>query len=197
MSTRLELIVDRERDAEEQRAGIALRSPEVGLFTCTLSAGALVAPRTAAGVLHSLGRRFDLVVPAEVAGRVVNEPPERVLAPVAYGIVLYELEPLAATAGATARASTSEHASAALVFRAPYSGRFWQRPAPNEPEFLRAGDVVADGQTVGLLEVMKTFTHLVYRAQGALPAHAKLVRYAVADGGEVRDGGALLELEPA
>lgn len=175
-----------------------LRSPEVGLFTCPVPAGSLLAPGAAAGVLHSLGRRFDLVVPAGASGCVVGPPPRQVLAPVGYGTTLYEL---AALAGALPAKDTSAPApravSGALVFRAPYSGRFWQRPAPTDPPFLNPGDELGAGKTVGLIEVMKTFTHLVYRPDGELPARARVVRFLVADGGEVEDGGALLELEPA
>lgn len=175
---------------------IVLRCPEVGLFTCALPAGALLAPRAAAGVLHSLGRRFDLVAPPGVAGRVVNARPERMLAPVAYGTVLYELAPLeAGVAVAGAVGDASEAASGALFFRAPCSGRFWQRPAPNDEPFVSAGEFIEDGRTLGLIEVMKTFTHVVYRAAGELPARARVLRLLVADGGEVEDGGALLELE--
>jgi len=190
MSQVLELLLER---AGER---LVLKSPEVGLFTRALPAGALLAPRASAGVLHSLGRRFDLVAPAGASGRVVNPPPERVLAPVGYGTVLYELAPLdSAALGAVHAAPDSAASSGALVFRAPYSGRFWQRPTPNDPPFLRAGDALADGQTIGLIEVMKTFTHLVYRSGGELPPRAKLARFLVDDGGEVKDGGALLELE--
>jgi acetyl-CoA carboxylase biotin carboxyl carrier protein len=187
----LELVLD--RDGER----VLLRSPEVGLFTCALPAGALLAPRAAAGVLHSLGRRFDLVVPAGAAGRVVSAPPERVLAPVGYGTVLYELAPLADVAsGAAPAASASPSASGALLFRAPSSGRFWQRPSPSDPPFVKAGDVVEDGRNLGLIEVMKTFTHVVYRAVDELPRRARVVRFLVADGGDVEEGGALLELAP-
>ena len=183
-----------------ERAGehIVLKSPEVGLFTRALPAGSLLAPRAFAGVLHSLGRRFELVVPAGASGRVVGPPPERVLAPVGYGTVLYELAPIESVApGAASEAHASATRSGALVFRAPYSGRFWQRPTPNDPPFLNPGDALADGQTIGLIEVMKTFTHLVYRAGGELPPRARLARFLVEDGGEVKDGGALLELERA
>jgi biotin carboxyl carrier protein len=180
------------------RAGerIALKSPEVGLFTRALPAGALLGPHAAAGVLHSLGRRFDLVAPDGAAGRVVNAPPEQVLAPVGYGTLLYELAPLASAALDAARVPEAA-ASGALLFHAPYSGRFWQRPAPGDPPFLSAGEALADGQTIGLIEVMKTFTHLVYRSGGELPARVRLVRFLVPDGGEVKDGGALLELARA
>ncbi|NOT31179.1 MAG: hypothetical protein HOP15_12085, partial [Planctomycetes bacterium] len=83
MSRVLELFLAREVER------LVLKSPEVGLFTRALPTGALLAPHATAGVLHSLGRRFDLVAPSGAAGRVVNPPPERVLAPVSYGTVLY------------------------------------------------------------------------------------------------------------
>ncbi len=188
MAQVLELLLGREGER------IVLRSPEVGLFTCALPPGALLAPRAAAGVLHSLGRRFDLVAPSGAAGRVVNARPERVLAPVGYGTVLYELAPLEEVVSVATTASTPEAASGALFFRAPCSGRFWQRPAPTDESFVRAGDLIEDGRTLGLIEVMKTFTHVVYRPGGELPARARMVRFLVADGGEVEDGGALLEL---
>jgi acetyl-CoA carboxylase biotin carboxyl carrier protein len=176
----------------------ALLSPEVGFFSCALPRGALLTPRAPAGVLHSLGRRFDLVVPSGVSGRVVSERPERVLAPVGYGSVLYELEPLGTGASDGAESSQARAPSAgALLLRAPYSGRFWQRPSPNDPPFVKEGDTLSDGKTLGMIEVMKTFTQLVYRSGGELPPRARLRRFLVADGGEIEDGGALLELEPA
>ena len=190
MTQALELLVGREGGR------VVLRSPEVGTFTCALPAGALLGPRSSAGVLHSLGRRFDLVVPSGVAGRVTNARPERVLAPVGYGTVLYELEELAAGASvAAAEAAPPDTAAGALVFRAPHSGRFWQRPAPNESAFVRPGDVLENGRTIGLIEVMKTFTHVVYRAGGEMPERGRLVRFLVAEGGEVEEGGGLLEIE--
>lgn len=182
---------------EKKGENLVLKSPEVGLFTRALPPGALLAPRASAGVLHSLGRRFELLVPAGASGRVLNARPERVLAPVGYGSVLYELAPLAAQASAMEAATGRAGGGADLVFRAPYSGRFWQRPAPNDPAFVREGDTLSDGQTIGLIEVMKTFTQLVYRAGGELPARARVVRLLVIDGGEIEDGGALLALEPA
>jgi biotin carboxyl carrier protein len=189
MSPKIPLLL--ERDGER----LLLRSPEVGLFSRAHGRGALLAPGAPAGVLHSLGRCFELVVPATASGRVVNAPPERVLAPVDHGALLYELAPLADAVAEEARPSAAT--SGALPFRAPCSGRFWQRPAPGAAAFVSAGDILTDGTTVGLIEVMKTFTHLVYRAGGDLPERARLVRFTVADGGEVVDGGTLLELERA
>jgi len=185
----LELLLEKEGDA------LHLCSPEVGWLTQTLPPGALLAAGMKAGVLQSLGRRHELVVPAGVAGRIQNPRPDAVFHPLGYGARIYELAPLAAAREDRA-AQGVEAPGAALVFRAPYAGRFWQRPSPNEPPFAREGDVLVEGQTIGMLEVMKTFTHLVYRTGGNLPVRARLVRLLVADGGEVKDGGGLLELEP-
>jgi biotin carboxyl carrier protein len=179
---------------EADGARVLLRSPEVGTFTCALPEGALVAPRALAGVIHSLGRRFQLVIPPGITGRIASTRPEKVHHAVGWGTVLYEVKPLeAAVPSRAADKSTAAHT--ALVFCAPYSGRFWHRPAPGDPAFVEPGSIVTAGQTIGLLEVMKTFTQLVYRAEHGLPARARVVRLAIPDGGEVKDGGVLLELE--
>ena len=176
---------------------IRLAAPEVGTFTRALARGALLAPGTEAGVLASLGRAWTLVVPEGASGRVVSERPARVHEPVGYGTVLYELEPLSSADGAGTHAGEkSVAASTGLVFRAPYSGRFWHRPSPQDPAFVRDGDVIRAGSTLGLLEVMKTFTHLVYAPGRSLPAEAKVLRVLIADGAEVSEGAPLLELGP-
>lgn len=173
-----------------------LRSPEVGLFTCALVADSLVAPGAPAGILHTLGRRVALRVPPGISGRVMNPRPTQVLFPVGYGTELYRLAPLGVGEAHAPHAVGATRADEGLVFRAPYSGRFWHRPTPGDPPFVRAGESLREGQTVGLLEVMKTFTHLDYRAQEGLPTVARIVRFLVPDGGEVEDGGGLIELEP-
>ncbi|MBK7875645.1 MAG: hypothetical protein IPJ77_07830 [Planctomycetes bacterium] len=175
-----------------------LLSPGVGLFTESRGAGNVLVAGETAGALLVLGRAVRLVVPEGVSGRVANAAKDRVHAPVGYGDVLYELEPISAADATGANDAKEAGARAgALVLRSPQSGRFYHRPAPGEPAFANAGSVVADGQPVGLIEVMKTFTHVVYRASATLPAHATLARYVAVDGGEVRAGDALIEFERA
>ena len=82
--------------------------------------------------------------------------------------------------------------------RSPHAGRFWHRPIPDgAAAFCRAvGSELEAGHTVGLIEVMKTFTHLRYGATGELPERAKVVRFVAEDGAEVAEGEALIEIEP-
>ena len=186
--SRLELLLV--RDGERT----TLASPEVGLFTEALEAGALLGPGQRAGAIVALGRHFDLVVPNGAHGRVANERPERVQAPVGFGTTLYELTPIDAGDGAVAGEDDRESAGA-QVLRAPQTGRLYRRASPEDPPYVEAGDSVTDGQAVGLLEVMKTFSQVLYQAGGGLPERAAVVRWLVEDGAEVREGDPLLEVE--
>ena len=189
----LELLVRRDRGA------IELLSPGVGLFTESAAAGSVLSSGADAGALIVLGRASRLRVPHDVEGRVRTIERERVQAPVGYGDVLYALEPLAASTTSSSELAPKPRAAAssALVLRAPQSGRFYHRAAPGEPAFVAAGQLVSDGQPIGIVEVMKTFTHVVYRATASLPPRAKVVRVVAGDGAEVRAGDALVELEPS
>lgn len=178
-----------ERDGETTR----LLSPGVGEFTCAVRTGGLLGPGQDAGVLIVAGRPVHLRVPQGVAGRITSPRPERVHAPVGYRALLYVLAPLE---GADFAAEAEATASAeGLVLRAPQTGRFYHRPAPDEPAFVSPGDEVSEGDAVGLIEVMKTFAHVTYAATGGLPPRAKVKRYLEDDGAEVNEGDALVEFE--
>ena len=171
-----------------------LLSPAVGLFTEALAPGSLVGPGQGAGSLLAAGRTTRLVAPAGAVGRVTSERPGRVQAPVGYGEVLYELAPI--DAGQAADEEAAGGSEAGLVLRAPQTGRFYHRPSPDEPPYAEVGGVLDAGQAIGLLEVMKTFSQVTYEAKGGLPTRARLVRWLVEDGAEIRSGDALLEVEP-
>lgn len=175
-----------------------LGSPGVGWFTGAAPQGGVLEPGAHAGWLVTLGVARALRVPAGVSGVVRSKAPERVHEPVGYRHVLYELAPLAA-AGARPEAVAAQARSAdgALLVRAPQSGRFWHRPAPGEPALAAPGLALAHGSPLGLIEVMKTFTQVVYRSGAGLPERARIRRVLVADGGEVEEGAPIVEIEPA
>jgi len=182
---------------EETDDGQRLISPEVGHFSCALEEGRVVTPGMEAGVVRSLGRTFQLVVPEGVVGRVVSNPPERIHAPVAFGTVLYELAKLDTRTGEGEDAGPKRRREERddRIFRAPHAGRFWHSASPEDPPFVTPGSDLEDGQPVGLIEVMKTFGRVLYRAGDALPKKAKVARVLVEDGGDVDAGDPLLELE--
>jgi acetyl-CoA carboxylase biotin carboxyl carrier protein len=42
----------------------------------------------------------------------------------------------------------------------PLPGTFYRKPAPDKPHYKNEGDVVAIGDVVGLIEVMKSFNEV-------------------------------------
>jgi biotin carboxyl carrier protein len=106
-------------------------------------------------------------------------------------------EPTVDLAHAAEKAAPSAAASApGLVFCAPLAGRVYFRPSPDKPNFVAAGDVIARGTTICLLEVMKSFNRIAY-AGDSLPERARVVRVLIDDGADVDPGTPILQLEPA
>jgi acetyl-CoA carboxylase biotin carboxyl carrier protein len=172
-----------------------VRAPAVGLWRGGPAPGTLVRPGDEIGELEILGVLHRLVAPAHAVGAIVDDGrPRRAPIAVDYRALLFRLDQ-AAVAGSIAAARTDEHATeAALVFRSPLSGRYYARPGPGKPTFVSAGDEVAAGQTVGLLEVMKTFNRLIYGGEG-LPERARIKAVVPGDESDLEQGDPILELE--
>ena len=74
---------------------------------------------------------------------------------------------------------------------APTDGVFYTAAGPGSPPFAPKGTRLSSGQTIGLIEVMKTFNPILYGG-GALPESSEVVEVLVGDGEEVRAGQPLL-----
>jgi acetyl-CoA carboxylase biotin carboxyl carrier protein len=175
-----------------------LRSPAVGAWRDGPAPGTLVMPGASLGEIEVLGVLHELHAGSDCHGLVVGETPATRPArvPVEHGALLLTLDPSAgAVMDVEAQAELPLDAHG-LVLRAPSSGRFYLRPAPDKPPFVGEGDSIREGATVCLLEIMKTFHRIAYGGAG-LPARAKILSIAVADGTDVEVGDVLFELEKA
>jgi len=177
---------------------LELRSPEVGILEERPALGDLLVPGASAGVLQTLKGRVRLEVPAGVVARVTGPEPEGPRA-LSYGEAFLSYEPLEGAAELAAPPAAEEaQAGGELVVCAPQVGRFYHRPAPDRPAYLTVGQEIKASDTLGLIEVMKTFFQVRYGdpALGAgLPERARLARHLVADGEDVQQGQPILELE--
>ena len=52
--------------------------------------------------------------------------------------------------------------------KSPIPGTFYRKPAPDQPDFKVVGDMVSKGDTIGLVEVMKTFHEIAADADGKI-----------------------------
>jgi acetyl-CoA carboxylase biotin carboxyl carrier protein len=71
----------------------------------------------------------------------------------------------------------------------PLPGTFYRRPAPDKPTYKEPGDAVAEGDALGLVEVMKTFYEVKSDAGG------KVVKFLVDNEEAVQAGQPLVEIE--
>lgn len=171
-----------------------LLAPSVGIFTPAVVEGELVSAGQSIGTIEVLGVLRELTVPEGVGGQVTRRMGgARSRVPVQYGDALLAVSAAAMGRIDEASATAASETDGALSFVAPMSGRFYGRPSPNEPRFVAEGDVVQRGQTVGLLEVMKTFNRLVYQGD-SLPERATIERIVPRDGDDVVRGDVILVL---
>jgi len=73
--------------------------------------------------------------------------------------------------------------------QSPLPGTFYRRPAPDAPLFQSEGDVVAVGDVLGLVEVMKQFSEVTAEVAGRLGA------FLVENGDPVDPGQVLTSIE--
>jgi acetyl-CoA carboxylase biotin carboxyl carrier protein len=177
--------------------GDTVTSPAVGWWRPAVVAGQIVQPCEVIGELTVLGAVSRVLAPRESRGAVIAGFRTGTVA-VDVGAVLFSLDrALAADAGAAASSTTAASAAkGGLAVCAPSSGRFYGRPGPGKAAFVSPGDVIKEGHTVCLLEVMKTFHRVTYGGPG-LPAEARVVAVAVADEADVNSGDVLVRVEPA
>ncbi|MCI5074546.1 acetyl-CoA carboxylase [Oricola sp.] len=73
--------------------------------------------------------------------------------------------------------------------RSPIPGTFYRKPAPDQPVFKEIGDTVAKGDTIGLVEVMKTFHEVKADADGTITG------FPIGDAEPVMAGQTIAELD--
>lgn len=56
--------------------------------------------------------------------------------------------------------------------QSPVPGTFYQKPSPDKVAYKSKGDAVAVGDTIGLVEVMKTFIEVKSEAAGIFEGYA-------------------------
>ncbi len=77
-----------------------------------------------------------------------------------------------------------------IPIESPMTGMFYRGPSPSEPPYVEEGDLVYEGQTIGLVEAMKVFNEIPAPTTG-------MVRRIVAQNATlVQQGEVLMLLEP-
>ncbi len=172
---------------------MVLAAPKLGVFMRELAPGDVVRPGVVIGVLRVLQRRYRVIAPEGALGEIksIDASPSR---PVGYGDVLLSLGAASELVRTAATAATKTTHQGELSLKAPIHGIFYRRASPESPAYVEAGQTISRGQTVGLIEVMKTFNPVIYEGPG-LPEKAVVLEVVAGERQEVSAGGILLTLK--
>jgi len=188
-------------DGPKSDGELLVASPAVGLFGSAPRVGEILVGGSRVGHLKSLGRTLELLLPQGVTGRVAERHLATRSDPVEYGQPLLRLVPVEAAgmdedivAGAGEKALDIPEGHFAIT--SPTHGMFYRRPRPDEPAYVESGQIVENGSTLGLVEVMKCFSAIVYGGK-ELPPRAEIVEVRADDGAEVKSEQVLFVVRPS
>ena len=169
--------------------GESLGSPGVGTWRCAVANGQVIHEGVILGRLKTFGVERTIVAPSGAVGNVVRCVSDGVW--VEYGQVLVELGEASHPGQAPSVAATDERLPEGVVtVMAETDGTVFLRPEPGAEAFVSQGDRVSSGETLALIEVMKTFTPV--RSAGA----GIMQRICVEDASAVGEGQVLFWLRP-
>ncbi|NBV54844.1 MAG: acetyl-CoA carboxylase biotin carboxyl carrier protein [Proteobacteria bacterium] len=75
-------------------------------------------------------------------------------------------QPTASAAPAAAPSAAAAPANHANAFKSPMVGTFYSASTPEAPPFIKVGDSVQTGQTLGIIEAMKTMNQITATSSG-------------------------------
>ncbi len=144
-----------------------------------------------------LNTYYNLHLPDTVYGQVIINENRDFAFPVEYGEELFCLNPDKSineySQGNELVEPVSENIDTAedgFVVKAFTMGIFYAKPSPDSPPFISEGQQIEKGKALGLIEVMKTFNHIIF--SGTDDSDTGLVKkILVKDGEEVKLGQAL------
>ena len=76
------------------------------------------------------------------------------------------------------------------TLKSPFPGTFYRRPDPNSEPYVTEGDLVKQGDVVGLVEIMKSFHEVVSDTEG------RIARFLVENEDLVDAGQDIIAFEP-
>jgi acetyl-CoA carboxylase biotin carboxyl carrier protein len=139
-------------------------------------------------------------MPQGVSGRVAERMLHNRRDPVDYRQVLLRLVPVE-TREMDEDPEDADQASViglpegTYAVTSPTHGMFYRRPRPGAPLYVDVGQVVEEGTTLALVEVMKCFSAITYGGEG-LPPRAEVVEVRADDGAEVQADQILFVVGP-
>lgn len=178
-------------------------SPTAGYYSDWPRGGTILTGGSFAGKLKVLNTYYDLYLPEDVYGQVMQEEGKDFVVPVAYGQELFRLnldqdlfhrEIMVTEIESKLKDVNTDTIEEGFVVRAFTTGIFYAKPSPDSPPFVTPGQEVEKGKALGLIEVMKTFNHIIFHGTDKADT-GKIKKVYVNDSQEVKLGQPLFLIE--
>ena len=192
------------RECEGRPGHFDVLSPGVGLFDLPPAVGTFLKPGSFVGYLTVMRRYFHLMLPENHHGVVTEHFITTRKHRVEYGEPLFRVSPESASladsvheiSGTEADAVSEDIPDGMFGVRSPTDGIFYRRPNPQSPPYAEEGDLITQGATLGLVEVMKCFNPIVYPGEPEFPHEGRVERIVAGDSAEVKHGSILYIIAP-
>ncbi len=126
------------------------------------------------------------------AGREVQyAPPAIISMPAGTPAPAPALAPAAAAPAAASKASPSEGEGKLVEIKSPMIGTFYRSPSPDKDPYVKVGDKITKGDTVGVVEAMKLFNEIESDFSG------KIVKVLVEDAQPIEYDQPLFLVDPS
>ncbi|UCH96481.1 MAG: hypothetical protein JSV88_06435 [Candidatus Aminicenantes bacterium] len=193
------LLILSELEETQQR----ILAPAAGYYSERPQTGAFLIGGSFIGKLKILNSYYDLYLPEDVYGQVWAEEKTDLVIPVEYRQELFRLNPERSLFDKRITVTEVESKLKEAEIEAPGEGHvvtafttgiFYARPSPDSPPFVTPGQEIEKGKALGLIEVMKTFNHIIF--QGTENSDkGKIKKIYVKDSQEVKLGEPLFLIE--
>ncbi len=184
---------------ESKDSQVRVLSPSVGFCSLVTEPGKYLTAGTFIGKLKILNTNINLYLPADVFGKVVIEEQRDQIFPVEYKQDLFRLSPENVRSNGEEKKEESKttnqnEAGDGYMVRASTTGIFYRRSSPDTPAYVEEGQKIEKGKVIGLIEVMKTFNHIVF--QGTDNSDSGVIKKILCDDAqEVKLGDGLFVVE--
>jgi biotin carboxyl carrier protein len=166
---------------------LKIKSPSIGRAVLAISPKDQLIENQVIGKFFKLNHEFLLKLPKNCAGEVLWAKPDNLIN-LEYGEHFLTLE-----AQKNQKAiSYNQEKSTEKFINSPMDGLFYLSSSPTSPNFVKIGDQISPGQTIGLIEVMKCFYPIKYQGKNK----AKIISILVSSQTPVISTSPLFVIEP-
>ncbi len=140
-----------------------IRSPGVGKILFTIDDGVFITGGNKIGRMKILNKNFILRIPNDMAGSIRLLKNHERITYAAYNEIIFELEKSKKIENneSVIKEDVNITQTNGLIIKSFIDGIFFRRPSPDSEPFVQEGSLVKPGDTLGLIEVMKSFNKII------------------------------------